>query len=69
MTFSLPPGPDHSAAAELTFALDGHQSVTLTAQGSGPEVVIKQTLAKLKKSNSVKKNTNHPPGYKDDPYQ
>ena len=36
-------------------------------KGSGPEVVVKQTLAKLKKT-VVKKNT-RAPGYKDDPYQ
>jgi len=67
LSFTLPPGADRSASAELTLALEGYQSITLTAQGTGPEVVVKQTLAKLKRP-TVKKNS-HPPGYKDDPYQ
>ncbi len=67
LTFSVTPGEDHSASAELTFALDGYQSVTVTAQGTGPEVVVKQNLPKLKKT--VIKKPNHPPGYKEDPYQ
>lgn len=74
LTFNLPPGADKSASAELTFALEGYQTVTMVAQGTGPEVVVKQPLQKLKKSTTpVKKNpkdnNNHPPGYKDDPYQ
>ena len=68
LSFSLPPGKDRSASAELTFALEGYQSMTVMAQGTGPEVVVKQTLPKLKKT-PVKKNNNNPPGYKDDPYQ
>ena len=67
LTFSLSPGENHSASAELTFALDGYQSVTVTAQGTGPEVFVKQTLPKLKKT-GIKKPL-HPPGYKEDPYQ
>ncbi len=79
LTFTLPPGPDKSASAELTFALEGYQSVTVVAQGSGPEVPVKQALQKVqqqtpkktppgKKPNKDPKN-DHPPGYKDDPYQ
>ena len=40
LSFTLPPGADHSASAELTFALDGYQTVTVTAQGTGPEVSL-----------------------------
>ncbi len=68
LSFALPPGPDHSASAELTFMLEGYQNVTVMAQGTGPEVVVKQTMPRLKKA-TVKKNTPNPPGYKDDPYQ
>ena len=66
LTFTLPAGADHSASAELTLSLDGHQPVTVTAQGTGPEVVVKQTMPRLKKTTAKK---NNPPGYKDDPYQ
>ncbi len=68
LSFTLPPGADGSAAAELTFALEGHQSVTVTAQGTAPEVVVvKQTLPRIKKV--VKRPNTNPPGYKDDPYK
>ena len=65
---SMPPGENGSASAELSFSLDGYQNVTVTAQGTGPEVLVKQNLPRLKKT-VVKKNPLHPPGYKDDPYQ
>jgi len=68
LSFSLPAGPDHSASTELTLTLEGYQTVTVTAQGTGPEVMVKQTMPRLKKT-PVKKNTPNPPGYKDDPYQ
>jgi serine/threonine protein kinase len=67
LSFTLTPNDEHSASTELTFALEGYQSVTVTAQGTGPEIVVRQVLPRLKKT-AAKKNT-HPPGYKDDPYQ
>jgi serine/threonine-protein kinase len=69
MSFTVAPGENGSASAELTFALDGYQPVTVTAQGTGPEVTVKQTLPRLKKQPTVIKKTNRPTGYKDDPYQ
>jgi serine/threonine-protein kinase len=41
----IPPGPDGSVTAELTFALDGHQTETVITGGSG-EVVLSQKLQK-----------------------
>ncbi len=71
LQFELPRESNGSAEAQLTFALDGYQSTTVTAEGSGPEVVLTQRLerkaapAPTPKKQTTKKNT----GYKDDPYQ
>ncbi len=69
LSFLLPPDKDNSASAALTLTLEGYQTVSLTAQGTGPEVVVNQTLQKIKKPAVKKPNPSPPPGYKDDPYQ
>ena len=67
-TFPLKAGDDASAKAALTFTLDGYQSVTVNAEGAGT-VPIEQTLRKKVAGKKKSGKDEHPPGYKDDPYQ
>jgi serine/threonine-protein kinase len=67
--FSLPlkGDDDESAKALLTFALDGYQSVTVSAEGKGT-VNVAQTLKKKVAVKKMNPKDEHSPGYKDDPY-
>jgi serine/threonine-protein kinase len=59
---------DGSAKASLTFSLEGYQSVTVNAEGSGT-VNVAQTLKKKVAGKKKTGKDEHAPGYKEDPYQ
>jgi serine/threonine-protein kinase len=65
---NLKASDDGSAKVALTFALEGYQSVTVNAEGSGT-VSVAQTLKKKVAGKKKTGKDEHPPGYKDDPYQ
>ncbi len=67
LTYPLKADDDGTAAAQLTFALDGYQSVTVGAEGKGT-IEVTQILKKRAGKKKPSKD-DHPPGYKDDPYQ
>ena len=65
MEIQVPSGMDGRASARLTFALDGYQRVTVTAEGEGPLVHFTQKLKKKSGSRAADRDSS---GYKEDPY-
>jgi hypothetical protein len=68
LEFARAPGQDGTASAELVFAKNGYEPLTITAAGSG-DVVVSQKLRKKAAPPPQKKKNNTTSGYKDDPYQ
>ncbi|MEW5741574.1 MAG: serine/threonine-protein kinase [Myxococcota bacterium] len=71
-SFSREREGDDAVEIELSFSLDGYQPKSVVAKGKDGAVKVSETLAKKppgKKPPKGTKKPDHPPGYKDDPYQ
>lgn len=73
-SFELTREGEAPAVAELTFALDGYQSMTVVAQGTDGPVPVKPTLTRKRVPSAPRPPRPRPPkpatpDYKDDPYQ
>jgi serine/threonine-protein kinase len=73
LSFTLPHPEGAALQVELTFALDGYDSATLSAQGNDGVVTVSKTLTRKPTGKPVgktkkPKNPTTDPGYKDDPY-
>lgn len=61
VVIDLPRASDGAASAELTFELDGYSPLTVSVGGAGNDVMVKQTLEKLKPSRKKKLPVAHAP--------
>jgi hypothetical protein len=63
--FHLESNEEGIATAQLILSLEGYERTTVTASGSGPEVVLTQQLQRKARRKAATSSL----GYKDDPYQ